>query len=257
MTTALPSFSAPPVVEVVLSAQFAAPEWYAPQLGLFWEGIRSDFPRINEHPPLPPIRAASPGVQFEIVERLPMARHWFVSADGRMVIQVQRDRFAHNGRKVDPGDEYPRYPELRERFERRFRAFASCISPGDESEVCPDWCEVSYVNHLQVGHSDLGAALRLVSPVDAGSTLDDMSVTARFAQPAPEGERTLTLTAWPASRAPGGEPIYVMELTARGRVGQPGIEGVMEALDAGRGWIVTTFAELTTETMHRRWGRTR
>ena len=49
----LPSYENPPVVEVALSVQFEGPQTLrTPELGLFWQGLRDRFPKLEEHPPL-------------------------------------------------------------------------------------------------------------------------------------------------------------------------------------------------------------
>jgi hypothetical protein len=54
----------------------------------------------------------------------------------------------------------------------------------------------------------------------------------------------------------GGQPIIVLELTARGQPLGEGINGVLPFLDVGREWIVRGFASITTPEMHELWERT-
>lgn len=60
----------------------------------------------------------------------------------------------------------------------------------------------------------------------------------------------LYATLHPVAHLTDGAPMFLLDLTARGQVG----EGV-EFFDLGREWIVRSFAELTTPTMHKIWGR--
>ena len=52
-------------------------------------------------------------------------------------------------------------------------------------------------------------------------------------------------------KAPDGDPIFVMNLTARGRPAVPGIDGVNVFADTAHEWIVRAFADLTTAEMQR------
>ena len=51
------------------------------------------------------------------------------------------------------------------------------------------------------------------------------------------------------------EPIFILNLTARGAPRGDGIDGVLGFLDVGREWVVRGFASVTTPTMHKEWGR--
>jgi hypothetical protein len=53
----------------------------------------------------------------------------------------------------------------------------------------------------------------------------------------------------------GGE-VFAMNLTARGAPEGDGIDGVMKFLDRAHRTIVLAFTDLTTEEMHRVWGKT-
>ncbi len=50
----LPDFISPPVDETALSLQFPKIAGFGvPHFGLFWERIRSDYPRFEVQPPIP------------------------------------------------------------------------------------------------------------------------------------------------------------------------------------------------------------
>ena len=51
---ALVDFESPPVVETVLGVEFAPIRgWAVPHFGLYWNEVRSEFPRFDVHAPLP------------------------------------------------------------------------------------------------------------------------------------------------------------------------------------------------------------
>jgi hypothetical protein len=47
--------------------------------------------------------------------------------------------------------------------------------------------------------------------------------------------------------------MYALTLVARGQAGRS-VKGALAFVDEGRELIVTTFRDITTESMHRRWG---
>ena len=111
----LPDFARPPIVEAVMSVQFATPagykEIYAREV---WGLFERDFPRVHEQPALEPffeVFGAGPtGVQIKL-QRVAGAfrnRYWFLDPQDRELIQFQHDRFIHNWRKLrNTNDEYP------------------------------------------------------------------------------------------------------------------------------------------------------
>ena len=65
----------------------------------------------------------------------------------------------------------------------------------------------------------------------------------------------LLISVEPAYRTDDDKPILVLQLTARGRPDDEGIEGVLRFLDTGRKWVVRGFASITSPRMHEIWER--
>jgi hypothetical protein len=59
----------------------------------------------------------------------------------------------------------------------------------------------------------------------------------------------------PRYRVDTMEPVYVLEMVARGQPLGPGLDGAVALLDLGHEYIVRGFADLTTRRMHEVWGR--
>src|SRR2546421_522972 len=124
MTDPLPKYTKPPVIETVLGVQFAPLKAFSiPHFGLFWSTIRDDYPQQAMMPPLgnvvedfaAPLVPDKIGISF-VSE--PEARCWFLNASGTELIQLQRDRFVRNWRKVTGIEGYPSYDLLKPRFEQ-------------------------------------------------------------------------------------------------------------------------------------------
>ena len=136
----LPEFANPPVVEVVLSLQFERVELTSLLFARMWERFRERFPRVEEHPPLPPSverfdpASAHPELRVQILPAQFVPRYWLLSETGNELVQVQSDRFIYNWRKVLEGDVYPRYAAMRHAFEQelaRFHQFVTEEGLGD------------------------------------------------------------------------------------------------------------------------------
>lgn len=268
MSSQLPDFANPPVVEVALAIQFGSPIFDPLVLGSYWARIRGEFPLREEQPPLPPMHedfgvpALGDPIRVELLNRPPMPRYWFMSADQSELIQVQRDRFALNWRKTPGAEDYPRYPKLRERLEVRLRQLLATLDA--DVATTPDWCEVTYINHIEpeVGtrvRPEPDRVLKVFQTPDAKfpPMPEDTQFAQRFLIPDPRnpenplGRLSASLTS--AFRLTDMSPIYVLTLTARGRSLSEDVDGALAFLDIGRKWIVLSFEGLTTENMHESW----
>lgn len=262
----LPDFSSPPVVETVLSVQFdRLKAAHSAHFGLYWREVLSRFPKTEERgelpqvierqPELPPARV---GIQFEALEAPPTPRFWFTNSDGTELIQLQRDRFIKNWRKVGEGDKYPRYERVRDGFERDFAGFREFVSSHDLGSIHITQCEVSYINHIVAGegwqtYADLGKVFTVWQQPRSSipGAAQDVTFRARF--PILDSSGTfagrLYVTMQPVLRATDNAPMFVFDLTARGQVGNG-----LDFFDLGRKWIGHSFKELTTPEMHQVWG---
>jgi uncharacterized protein (TIGR04255 family) len=265
---ALPDFENPPVVETVLSAQFERiSEMRAVHFGLFWRKVKDRFPETEERPPLTPVSerfldplAIGGRVRFEAIEVPELPRLWLHNPTHTELIQVQNDRFIKNWRKQAETDPYPRYePVVKPAFERDFDEFKEFLAEETLGAIRVNQCEVTYVNHIVSGDGwdRLGEVERIFAfcsgtPSPYPGRPEDLTAHLRFpiSHEASGPIGRLHVDIQPALRASDGRPMYVMNLTARGQLG----EGIA-FFDVGRQWIVKSFEQLTTQDMHRVWGK--
>jgi hypothetical protein len=270
----LPDYASPPVTEVVISLQFEPVGGLrAVHLGLLWQEFRERYPRTEEHPPLAPVFEAFPGtgqprisVQFQVLDAPPVPRVWFLNDPGTRLLQVQQDRFIHNWRKVGEGGAYPRYEGIRQTFADELEVFRRFLEREGLGTLRPNQCEVTYLNHIVPGECwQRPGQLEGVVTVWASGGSDgflpepeEARLTVCYVIPGPGGAPIGRLhgTLSPARRKADGQPILVLDLTARGRPSDEEIEGALGFIDLGREWIVRGFTSLTTPCQHRAWGRT-
>jgi uncharacterized protein (TIGR04255 family) len=270
----LPDFTNPPLVEVVLSIQFAAlPALRSAQIGLLWQQLRSEYPQVTEQPVLAPTfetfgtppRAQVP-FQIEALLSPPLPRFWFEKPDAPDLLQIQQDRIIHNWRRQsDNSRAYPRYGSVKAAFVREVKIFTDWLVSEKMGEIRPNQCEVIYTNIIDVGadetYSDF---MRKLTPLWAGkyvsqppNILEDANLQLRFMFPKddkPTGRLYVQLQA--AVRQDTGARVVKLELTARGRPKGETVADAFELLDEERVQIVKTFASVTTTNMHKIWRRT-
>jgi uncharacterized protein (TIGR04255 family) len=257
-----PDFSDPPVVETVLGVEFTPLEgWRIPHFGLFWQTIRGDFPRIEDQLPLESQieRFDAPRREALTVEFMnkPLARCWFLSESGNVLLQLQKDRFIQNWRKITGSEDYPRYGTTRERFERDWKRFAAFLESNGLDSPKIQQCEVTYLNHIEPGKgwrslSDLTGVFSFLGRFPGGELPEAFTFRIRYVLPNKRGR--LHLRVDPAIRNRDGKEIILFSLIARGAPYSSSTEDVLEWFDFGREWIHKAFAELTAPSARISWG---
>jgi uncharacterized protein (TIGR04255 family) len=263
----LPDYAKPPVVEVAIGVQFAPLAGLtAAQLGLYWTTIRDTFPRVEEQTPIahmvePPEAASEPVMALQFSDRPDFPRTWFLDATGGRLLQIQRDRFLHNWRRMAPGDAYPRFPTVRDSFFQYWSGFTSFLAQNDLKPQ-PDQYDLTYVNHIRKGDGweALADMHRLFStfvwktrtaflPVP-----DNIRWSLRFLLPNGMGRLHVDLV--PVRIPPDNEAAIRFVLTARGRPQGELNEHTMAGwFELAREWIVRGFADLVQPQTDLLWER--
>jgi uncharacterized protein (TIGR04255 family) len=262
----LPSFANPPVVETVLSVQFEPlPGLRTAQLGLLWSWFKSSFPVTQERPALEPVierfpqsPVQRPQFRLQPFDTAPVPRLSFITVSGDEMIQVQSDRFIKNWQKERPDSPYPRYElTIRPKFDRDYELFLRFLSENGMGVPNLNQCEVTYVNHIVAGpgwqtYADADEVFTFLNRPSTTSpvNIEDLRTQVRFIiDQAGNPIGRLYVDIQPAFRISDDQPMYVLQLTARGQIGNG-----LEFLNIGRESIVRTFKALTTRNMHLVWG---
>lgn len=264
----LPRYHRPPVSEVVLAVAFEPlPHLTSPEIVRLWNSYASIFPRIEEQPPyVPPIerfgRASTlPAIHLSVGPT--PGRYWFLNQDGNELIQVQRDWFARNWRRVSDEVVYPHFQNVAEPFAQDLERLQNFVAEASLGTIVPTQCEVTYVNAVDrrgvwSSHSDAHQVFTVWHDSDHSflPPPEDELFIIRYAIPSAEGEPIgrLNVQCQAGFRdLERSEPIFVLNLTARGAPVGPGLQGVRAFFEIGHEWIVRGFTELTTEVMHDVW----
>lgn len=258
----LPDYGKPPVIEVVCGISFKSLErLLAPYFGLLWEKFKPDYSNCQEVAPLfLQVEGFGPAAQPEaqLLEVPPLPRIWFIDEKGNKLIQIQRDRFLHNWKKVEPTDEYPRYPTVSKTFRERLAEFQAFLTENGLGVIEPVQYELTYINHIPKG--DGWETLR-----DIGSVFPDFSLDIRrerfipepeainlkttFQLPAQSGRLHVSIRS--ANRLSDGRPLLLLELTVRGIGKDRSFDAMWPWFDTARKWIVQSFADLTSDRLQR------
>jgi hypothetical protein len=119
------------------------------------------------------------------------------------------------------------YEHVRQTFEAELNRFAEFVKREGIGELRPNQCEVTYLNHIMPGdawkhHAELGAVVTVFSAQFSDGFLkdpEDAGIRLRFVIPDSSGEPCgrLHIAVEPAYPIGSDKPIFVLNLTARGR----------------------------------------
>jgi len=265
----LPEFDNPPVSEVALSVEFIPVDgWKSPYWGLFWGKIREEYPDVQVHHPLrsqievfgSDFWADRPPFQVAISEA-DLVRFWFLSKPANRLVQVQRDRFITNWRKVTGDEAYPRYiNDIRPRFVKEWERFKQFVASQKLGDLTVRQCEVTYINDIPRGEGwdSFADLMRVLSPWSGKTVgkflppLETLGMSGSFVMPNEQGR--LHFQTQHLRRSIDDREVLQLRLTARGNPETPDDSSVMKWMDLGREWIVRGFKELTTSEAHAFWG---
>jgi len=266
----LPDFKSPPVTEVVLSVQFAAlSSFRGVHAGLYWREIRDEYPVVSEQVPIASafetFGAAPPSSGFQLHLTAPQpARHWFETANGEHLVQLQQDRILHNWRKRSPEMEYPRYEPLRDKFIGEVERLNALVKKEGLGEIRPNQCEVTYINTIaSVEGKSPHDHLSHITPLWTGNlsepflaALETTGIQTKYVlrkNDVPYGRVYINFI--PAFSAADYSPVVQLEVTTRGKPDEESIAAAFVLLDEERAAVVRAFTSVTTPLMHKEWGR--
>jgi uncharacterized protein (TIGR04255 family) len=267
-----PKFKKPPITETVLGVQFAPlRNFRITHFGDFHNRLGPEFSIVQHHQRLEhQVEERGPRalVLPSFVFGMPLPRVWYSSKEGpkgQHLVQLQEDRLILNWRKGSPGaDDYASYKHNRQEFTRTlglFNDFTTTLSLG---EIQADQCEVAYVNRIPLdGFADLVEAQNQIfgfippTPATALSTgaLESFGFSQSLWHDGIKGRLFVEVDVMFAN---DGRPDAMgLRITARGTPDGSSSEEILKWLDLGHYYVVKTFADITTDRMHKVWERTK
>jgi uncharacterized protein (TIGR04255 family) len=258
----LPSFTNPPLDEVVLGVQFTPSQSYTSiNVRDIWELFKNQFPMVQEHPAIPPQyetfggATVQPSFQLQFGPAQFGNRLWFISEDQNRLLQFQSDRFLMNWRKNSSPQPYPRFEALRDSYAEHLSLLENYMISNFQQPLIINQAEISYINIIPVSlFADIAQWSSLISKVDC----DIEGLTFNFSE-----------ILYDASNNPFGRIFYFLQsiystdgtskainftLTVRGKPKSTGVASAFSFFELGREKIVSRFKQLTTDLAHKSWG---
>ncbi len=269
----LPDYDRPPIDEVAIGVQFAAPVpgFVDAHAGVFWQRVRAAYPKADAQPrielppePLQPVGAIPTRFPFDVQRLLGPphgGRTFLLSEDDVYLLQIQNNRFYRNWRSRDAP--YPHFEDLGTAFETDLASFRAFLDEEGLPTPVIGHVEVSYINWI----ADLAMTefLRPGGPVALDVTgvdehPQDQTWAARYLVRDTEAQPIARLIAQcvPAVRMVEDCPIAGSQMSLtflRLCAESPTAEALEGILATGHNAIVRGFTDLTTPAAHEHWGR--
>jgi uncharacterized protein (TIGR04255 family) len=240
-------FEKPPINEVVISNYFNPPihELRNEHIGLYWHSVRNIFPYVSQHPPV-----GDMDIKMGL-EVFPMPRYWLIAADNIYLIQIQKNAFMFNWRRL--GDDYPHYDNLKPVFDDHFSAFRDFVlSETDAKELKVDVCELTYINTIEScdywsGPGDTGNVIPSFSTPTVGLTpIAEPGYNCIFVYVL-ANDLQLRVNVRNAQSAQNPEsPVLVIEIRASGRIGSANKSVADSWFERGHQAIIDCFVRMTS-----------
>lgn len=257
-----PVFPKAPLVEVALSAQYRAkPQFCGAHAGEFWRRIPNTYSVVQEQAPLGSIDEVFGSTQMSAIQfhaGHPGSRHWFLTADGQQLVQLQKDRLALNWRRVAPTLSYPGFDKLLVEFEELLAtADELFINLGmDRCQI--NMCEITYINQLFFEKNDkfsdaIGDWLNFTPPNSRSLEMESARISAQYLvqlnDEVPIGRLYVNVS--PIVSGTGSQGIN-LEITCRVRP-TSGAKPYIAGLRVAHEKAVTVFQEITSNDAQQKW----
>lgn len=272
MTTGLPTFERPPVVETVLGLQFdPIAKLATAHLGLFWKSLGDEWTNIAETNAVGQTAGfvsvtpswlphGFPAFEFGPA-RVPGMRVRLSNASGDRMLQVENGWLVYNWRQRPDPAAYPRYDTIKTEFDRYRVAFEQFLTSNGFGAPRSNLWEVSYLNLLPKGElwnspdewPTVLPGLFVRSRPSAAEELLTGDARWTFAIGHGKGQLFVHVEHGAMGGAAEGE-VLVLRLIARGEVRDGSQDELESGFALGHESIVKTFREIAGPTALEYWG---
>lgn len=247
----------PPINEIVCGIRFdTIKPLQSGHLGLLWQKFMPDFPNTEDNN----LIGLVSGEEFGEPNQFPLPRVWFIHRDENELIQVQRNWFLHNWRKIRPDDEYPGYERIFKNFEDYLSHFQTFLAEENLGSLMPKQYELTYIDLIPQSQGwenpkDLAKVFpNLLSGTRQSILLDNViGINWQTILGLPNGLGQLMLLIRNAQRLPDNQQLLQIEFKALSN--QP-YQPMQVWFQAAHSAITQLFSSLVSEEIHEKfWGR--
>jgi len=233
----------------------------APHLGAFWKSLGEEYPSARGRA-FPMIVERFDGkavnaLDFEMLDKPPLARVWSSTVRATNSSRFSERGCLFNWRRVQPADDYRTYEQVKTGFLRHLGEFRAFVKDNSLGDVVINQQELTYIDHIPNGTVDGLAKVSGLFPglswavnVDARFARAVFNIRTSFALPE-EGGR-LHVNVRTATRAADGQPLILLEMTARGIGAAADDNGLSQWFDHAHEATLNMFWDLTSDDVRKR-----
>lgn len=251
------NFENPPVVEVVLDAQFRElKNFLSKDFATVYDVFKDDF---NSHKEMPPLQEIADNfehnqiqLQFISASAPDLRRQWFISEDKSQLLQFQTNRFVANWRN-ESGKPYIRFENIKQNYENNFHKLQNLLGSVEVIQA-----EVTYINHIKVDvnlsfdemFEKVFTSFKMIKFDDLES--EGMRWSDRYLYDNGRIKGRLTVTTEAYTKLPEKERMVALRLSFKGRSSN---DELSDFFNTGNSLITKMFCDITSDEMHKIWGR--
>ncbi len=239
----------PPVIEVAIGSQFNNPIFDNRFVYDFYQKIKTDYPKIQENPPLPSIieHPDKPN-QTKILQGFNI-RRFFINPNGDKLIQLQADRLLFNWRKNSETDQYPQFTDVFNSFLEVYKKLNNEIH--DLNDKLNQF-ELTFVDHIVLNDFELKSVSLddIFSRISFQQEIKNCECSFTFPQEKINGILTLVIRSGINNKTQ--KKLLICESTCRGFISNN--ESMNEWFNNAHSILLDFFIDLFTEKSKIIWG---
>jgi uncharacterized protein (TIGR04255 family) len=251
-------FENPPINELVIALyHLPIEEVKAQHIGLYWYRIRDRYPLCRQQPF---IESSDTQSLLEVRDEIfPLPRFWFFSDAHPTLIQIQRNAFIFNWRRL-MGYEYPHYETVVTDFWRELEIYKTFVQEvgGSGLDVIRR-CELTYINIITPNEFFTNPAQlsNVIPPIGGFSDLqtDDRQFVGMNATATYETDPTLRIDCTIQLGRQRNDPqelVSILELKAHGVPSDLSLEGTRSWYNTAHDATYTMFLDITAKQVQER-----
>jgi uncharacterized protein (TIGR04255 family) len=154
-------FRKPPIQELICGVQYKNINLSLPIINEFYTGIKEEFPKIEEKQALGFIAYSMKDADEKILQLKndAIVRYWFLKKDDTQLIQLQKNRYHYNWRRLGNENEtYPHFKNVFDEFKTNFEKFKNHVN-NYKQNIEINYLEITFLDHIKV--SDFGDKLKV------------------------------------------------------------------------------------------------
>jgi uncharacterized protein (TIGR04255 family) len=245
-----------PLIELVCGIQYDISTYDFTVENAFYSKVKNSFPEITRNIPLALAFDKSSGVVApKPSPAFQTTRYFFINKNNNKLIQLQEGRYLFNWRKQESNQtDYPRFKNVYGEFKSNWETLSSTLKEAG-SDATINQLELTYIDHIYlsemgVGENGIARFLKIVNQSILIDQQDALNLKITIPSKAIKGHIIVTLNT--ASRISDKKSLYVLDITARGMLGD-----VHAHIDSwfteAHDLIIKYFLDLLTDEAKEKW----